>query len=436
MLYHIWTIGCQMNDADSRLLAGRLESIGYKATAIAAEADLVVLNTCVVRQQAEDKIYGKLHHLKALKQSNPRMQIALMGCLVGRADSKHLANRFDFVDIMLPPSESDPLFTHLLSIAEDTQADASLFSAEDYRLPLDASRSVTANVPAVLGCSHACTYCVIPYRRGRERSRPQVEIVREVRLLTEQGIREVTLLGQIVDRYGRDFPQPGHLASLLHDVAAVPGLLRIRFLTSHPNYLDQHIIDAVADIPAVCPHFEIPFQSGSDTVLERMRRGYTRRQYIDLINRIRDRLPDAAIHTDIIVGFPDESADQFQDSLTLLQTLRLDKAHIARYSPRPQTYAARRLEDNVSYDEKESRRKTLDELQKQIMTEKNEAFRGRTVEVLVDGRDEKRGRWRGRTPDDRIVFFEDSRDCLGRVVMVRIEHTGPYSLRGTTDASS
>jgi len=433
MNYHIWTIGCQMNEADSRLLAGRLETLGYRSTPHVTEADLVVLNTCVVRQQAEDKVYGKLHHLRALKQRNPRLRIALMGCLVGTHEADRLRERFDFVDVFLPPSDSDPLFSQLVPPEDIGTGEAALLlsSEDEYRLPQGDSAAVTAHVPVVLGCSHACTYCVIPYRRGRERSRPREDILHEVRRLADQGVREVVLLGQIIDRYGLDRPGAGGLGDLLPSVADVPGILRVRFLTNHPNYLDPAILDAVAGHPGLCPHFELPFQSGSDAILEQMRRGYTRRQYIALVDRIRARLPEAAIHTDIIVGFPGETEAQFGETLSLLEMLRLDKAHIARYSPRPQTYAARRLPDDVPEAEKERRRKALDDVQLRIMAAKNEAYRGRIVEVLVSGRDDKRGRWRGRTPDDRLVFFEDPRDLPGRVVPVRIEHTSPFSLRGT-----
>lgn len=413
-----------MNAADSRHAAARLESAGYAPVSRAEDADVVILNTCVVRQQAEDKIYGKLNALRALKNKRPDTCIALMGCLVGMRPRQELKDRFPWVDVFLPPSDFEPLARHLFGESRDP-------ADEEFRLPEHQINAVTAHVPAVLGCSCACTYCIIPYRRGREHSRPMEDILREVRALTRQGVREVVLLGQIVDRYGLDLGDGGGLAGLLRALARESDLLRIRFLTSHPNYIADDIIRAVAEEPKVCPHFEMPFQAGNDEVLARMKRGYTAAQYRERVRRIRDLLPDAAIHTDIITGFPGETHEQFMDSYRLLDELQLDKAHIARYSPRPQTYAARRFEDDVPDAEKEERRRLLDERQTDILREKNRRMEGAVVEVLVDGRDERRGRWRGRTVTDKIVYFPSDRRLLGQLVRVRITESSPFSLLGT-----
>ncbi len=428
--YHIWTIGCQMNEADTRRLAARLEALGWREAADPDSADLLVLNTCVVRRQAEDKALGRLAQARAQKRRRPDRIVALMGCLVGERMDPALRERFDFVDVFLPPSDPGPLLRRLAA------ADAAEAPGEA-PLPARLRRSVRAHVPAVLGCSLACAYCVIPYRRGPERSRPAGEILDEIRALLAQGVREIVLLGQIVDRYGLDRPDAGvNLAGLLRSAARLDGLRRLRFLTNHPRYLDAALIETVADEPRICPHFVMPFQSGSDAVLARMRRGYTAEDYRARVAAIRARLPEASIQTDIIVGFPGETEADFAATANLLEELRLDKVHIARYSPRPQTWAARRLPDDVPAEEKERRRAALDAIQTRILSEKNAAFRGRVVDVLVEDRDPRRGRWRGRTPCDRLVFFEAPGNPRGRIVPVRIRETAPFSLIGAAESAN
>ncbi|OQA45700.1 MAG: (Dimethylallyl)adenosine tRNA methylthiotransferase MiaB [Chloroflexi bacterium ADurb.Bin325] len=288
---------------------------------------------------------------------------------------------------------------------------------------------VVANVPIVYGCSHACTFCIIPYRRGVERSRPVDEIVAEVRGLVDQGVREVTLLGQIVDRYGKDFPgQRPDLADLLHAVHEIAGLWRIRFLTSHPNYMSDRILQAVADLPKVCEQIEVPVQAGDDEVLANMKRGYTRDEYRALVQHIRTVIPGTAVHTDIIVGFPGESVEQFQRTYDLLAELKIDKAHLAMYSPRPGTVSERRMADDVPPEEKKRRWDALDALQAQIVGDINARTLGRTVEILVE--DRQRGRWRGRTRTNKLVFFDHPDDWRGRLAQVRITWTGPWSMIG------
>jgi tRNA-2-methylthio-N6-dimethylallyladenosine synthase len=436
--YHLWTIGCQMNEADSRHLGSQLEALGYRESPSADDADLVVLNTCVVRQQAEDKAVGRLSSLQSAKARRPDMVVGLMGCMVGMREEPRLRKRFPFVDVFMPPSETGPLLEFLAeqgaieeSVALETRARAIRDAIQDEEHILPALRrgaTVTANVPVVLGCSHACTFCVIPYRRGAERSVPRGQVLAEVRALVDQGVREVMLLGQIVDRYGADLPGNGDLADLLRDVAAIDGLHRVRFLTSHPNWMTSRLLDTIAEVDKICPHIEVPVQAGNDEILAAMRRGYTVAQYRDLIARIRARLPHTAINTDIIVGFPGETVAQFEDTYRLLQELRLDKIHIAKYSERPKTVAARSMPDEVSDEEKERRRRRLEDLQAEVLTEKNRRYLDRTVSILVEGL--QRGRWRGRTPDNRLAFFAHDRDLRGSLVDVRITWTGPFSLRG------
>jgi len=434
--YHLWTIGCQMNAADARGLAARLEALGLTPTDRAAEADVLVMNTCVIRQQAEDKILRVLDNWRAFKQRRPELILAVMGCLVGRQAGPPLRAQWPFVDVFLPPSDPTALLDLLRHRDLDLAALNALRRAEPDAdaapalPPSEQGRTVTAQVPAVLGCSQACAYCVIPYRRGPEHSRPRQDILEEIRRLADQGVREVTLLGQIVDRYGLDLDGNADLAGLLEDAVQIAGIGRIRFLTSHPAWMTDHLLDAVARIEKVQPYLEIPVQSGNDDVLAAMHRGYTVRQFRELVDRIRQRLPDAGINSDVIVGFPGETEAQFMDTHRLLEELRLDFMHIAPYSPRPETFAARRLPDDVPGDEKERRRLLLEDLHRRILTEKHQAYVGQTIRVLVEGRDEKRGRWWGRTPQYKLVYFPATDDRLGQLADVMIEWAGPFTLIG------
>ena len=423
-----------MNTADSLRVASALERLGYEPVFTADQADVIVLNTCVVRQSAEDKAYGRLTSLRPLKERNPDLVINLMGCLVGVRGSNRLQQAFPYVDVFSPPSDPFPLIEHL------TQRDGHrLDEAETVRrhalvdgdLPLPKhvrGQLVSAFLPVVCGCSHACSFCVIPDRRGPEHSRPLPEIVHQAEALVQQGVRELTLLGQIVDRYGKDLPGRPTLADLLGALHPIDGLERIRFLTSHPNWMVDDLLDAVAALPKVCEHIEVPVQAGDDQILAAMKRGYTADDYRRLVERIRRRLPGVAIATDIIVGFPGETPAQFQRTADLLAELRLDVVHLARYSPRPGTVAARRLPDNVPEAEKIRRFRALEELQERILTEINSRLRGQRVEVLVE--EHHRGRWKGRTRTNKLVFFEAPGDHRGRLVPVEIEWAGPWSLIG------
>jgi tRNA-2-methylthio-N6-dimethylallyladenosine synthase len=432
--YHIWTAGCQMNVADSQRVASALEHLGYTATRRAEEADVVVLNTCVVRQSAEDKAVGRLSSLKPLKRHKPGAVINLMGCMVGVKGAEKLRQQFDFVDVFSPPSDPGPLISFLtqdetrrLSLDETRRRHALMDG--DLILPVhERDRLVSAHVPVVYGCSHACTFCIIPYRRGVERSRPVGEVVAEVRSLVGQGVKEITLLGQIVDRYGTDIEDGPRLSDLLRIVHEVDGLERIRFLTSHPNWMTEELLDAVAELPKVMPHIEVPVQAGDNQVLENMQRGYTREAYYELVEKIRARIPGVSIATDIIVGFPGETAAQFQRTYDLLTDLKLDVAHLARYSERPGTVAARRQPDDVPEDEKMSRFRQLEDLQEQVVGAINAASMGETVGVLFEGK--TRGRWKGRTPTNKLVFVESDENLRGQVRDVTITWTGPWSMQG------
>ena len=419
--YYLWTIGCQMNKADSERLGGALEQLGFQETASPDDAQVIVLNSCVVRQSAEDRVVGALGLMKPLKQRGPDRILVLMGCMVG-PQTHELQRRFPQVDLFLRPQAYGPLLElagRRLGVDPEGQPSP----------PLPAHVSVASYVPIIHGCDLFCSFCIIPYRRGRQVSRPIPELVREVALLTDRGVREVTLLGQTVDAYGQDLPDQPDLADLLRAMHDIPELQRIRFLTSHPMFLTDRIIDAVAELPKVCEQINLPVQAGDDTVLERMRRTYTQEQYRRLVERIRERVPGVAMSTDIIVGFCDETPQQFQKSLDLLEELRFDKVHVAAYSPRTGTIAARKLEDTVSSQEKARRKGLVEELQERTARQINAGLLGQTVELLVEGR--RRGKWQGRTRTDKLVFFSDDADRHGQTVRVRITQTGPWSLQGT-----
>ncbi len=456
--FHVWTIGCQMNTADSHHVADALRDIGYTATPQLQEADVVVVNTCVVRQSAEDKALGKLGALQQWKKQKPGRTVALMGCMVGVNPSPTLTRRFPHVDVFMPPSESVPLINHLQQdhINPTVQALEESVTHQRFKIQDAATtahdttgvvpRDVTAFVPVVYGCSHACTFCIIPYRRGVERSRPLTQIREEVAHRIAQGAREVTLLGQIVDRYGYDELGPlGHsdqvpvhegqaqtgvpdLADLLHAIHDIPELWRIRFLTSHPLYMSDRILRAVRDLPKVCEYIEVPVQAGNDKVLERMRRGYTNREYRDLIAHIRTVIPDCSINTDIIVGFCGETDEQFEDTFTLLQDLKLDKAHLARYSPRPGTVSERRMPDDVPEAKKRERHRRLETLMQEICLEHNQRLLGSVQEILIER--QHKGKWMGRNRQNKLVFIDAEQDLAGSMILAQINWAGPWSMQG------
>lgn len=441
MKYYLYTLGCQMNTADSQHLASELERLGHSAASDPEDADIYVVNTCVVRQSAEDKGMGRILELGALKKQQPDKIIGVMGCMVGVRDPLSLRQRLPFVDVFMAPSRPEPMVNFLQDVSLETETVAEehrnrlqrdAIQDGDLILPVhEQGNLVSAHVPVVYGCSHACSFCIIPFRRGVERSRSIGEIVAHVRSLALQGVQEITLLGQIVDRYGRDVSDGPDLADLLrvvHEVAEETGIARIRFLTSHPNWMTDKLLDTVAELPRVMPHIEVPVQAGDDVVLQRMKRGYTVAQYRDLVGNIRNRIPDVAINTDVIVGFPGETEAQFQGTYDLLAELKLDKVHLARYSPRPNTVSARTMPDDVPEEEKKRRHQLIDDLQAGIVAEINQKYLGQTIPVLIE--DKHRDKWRGRTPQNKLVFFDDAGDWHGKVVDLEITWTGPWSMQG------
>src|SRR5919198_2230325 len=374
--FHVWTIGCQMNVADSRRLTESLEKYGLTPADGPQSADLVVLYSCVVRQQAEDRVHGQLHALRELKSHKPHMKVVVAGCV---SDIPDWRRRYPFVDLIAEPGQDLTVRDRLIDLLD---------LSERYRFdPEQAVRlpGVSEGVTIHQGCNRSCTYCIVPQTRGGERSRPPAVIVDEVRRLVERGTKEVVLLSQIVERYGRDL-RPRVLLSellrLLEDEA--DGLQRIRFLTSYPGDFGRDLVDAVAELPKVCEDINLPIQAGDDETLRRMRRGYVVDHYRQLINRLRARMPEIGLSTDIIVGFPGETEAQFENTLRMLEEFRFDVVHVAMYSPRPGTVAATQMGDDVPREEKRRRLHEVESLQKQIAGQINARYFARTEQVLVE----------------------------------------------------
>ena len=410
-----------MNTADSERLGSALDQLGLREVENSEEADVLVLNSCVVRQSAEDRVIGNLHLAKPIKKQKPDQILALMGCMVG-PKTEHLQKQFPHVDLFMRPQEYSPLLD-LVGKAQGLDWEGCVGSLAPF------NPEVSTYVPIIHGCDLMCTFCIIPYRRGRQISRPVDEVIREVELLAARGVREVTVLGQTVDAYGLDLQGEPDLSVLFEGLSDISGLARIRFLTSHPSFMSQRIIDSVRDLPKVCEHINLPVQSGDDGVLERMRRPYSKEQYRELVCRIRDSVPGVSITTDLIVGFPGETEAEYRNSVDLLEELKFDKVHCAAYSTRPGTTADRTMDDNVPRDEKVRRLKEVDSLQANILKTINASLVGECVEVMVEGR--KQSKWQSRTRTDKIVFFESDNHQIGDLATVTINSATAWSLQGT-----
>jgi len=407
-----------MNTSDARTLTEELEAYGYQPTELRDAADLVVLYSCMVRQHAEDKVHSQLGALRVLKGRRPATKVALAGCI---GDITWWQRKYPFVDFFLSPGQDLTVKDKLVDLL-DLQ--------EFYRVePADAMRAprVSEGITMHQGCNRSCTFCIVPSTRGGERSRVPEDLAAEIAELVGRGTREVVLLSQIAERYGRDLRPRVTLAQLLTRLSEVEGLERIRFLTSYPGDFGKDLIEAVATLPKVCEDLNIPLQSGDDELLRAMQRGYTLGFYKDLVARIRERIPEVGIQTDIIVGFPGETEAQFENTLKALAEVRFDKVHVAAYSPRPGTPAAT-WPGQLDQEEKARRLHRVEELQKQISTEKHARLLGRKVEVLVEG--QSKGKWYGRTRTNRLVHFPAADDLSGQLVEIEITHTGPWSLQG------
>lgn len=410
-----------MNVADSAKLAAGLDRFGWLPSDGPEGADLVVLNTCVVRDSAEHRAVSHLGRLNAMKKAKGEdFQIVVMGCMVGPKDGE-LRKRFPYVDHFARPQAFGGIF-ETIGLTDDS-------GGEFWPATFGEPTGPTAYVPIIHGCDKFCTYCIVPYRRGREASRPMQEIIEEVAHLVHKGVREVTLLGQTVEAYGHDLEGNPDLGDLMEQLSELPNLARIRFLTSYPKDMTPKIIQAVHDLPKVCEFFNIPVQAGSDALLDRMRRGYTIGEYREKVEMIRAIMPEASITTDLIVGFCGETDAEFQESYDLIRDLRFDKVHVAAYSPRPGTVAHRKMEDDVPAEVKKERLHAIEALEAEVSADINRRLEGTEQEVLVEGRRE--GRWNGRTRSNKLVHFAGEAS-IGDVVTVRIERSTAWSLQGTT----
>jgi tRNA-2-methylthio-N6-dimethylallyladenosine synthase len=438
--YLIETFGCQMNFHDSERMAGLLEQAGYESTEDDRDADVIVINTCSVREKAEEKLFtrlGEIHHQGLETGSRP--VVAVAGC-VAQQEGDQILKRSAAVDVIIG-TQSIKRLPVLVDRAVDTRATTGrtaptldLNPMEDVSFPLGIARRADpykAYVTIIEGCNEFCAFCVVPYTRGHERMRPVADIVAEARLAVETGAREVQLLGQIVNHYQAPDDASCDFAGLLERLNAIDGLERIRFASPHPRHVTARMIAAMRDLPKVCRHLHLPVQSGSTRVLASMRRRYTREHYLDLIDRVREALPDIALSTDTIVGFPGETAGDFEQTLSLIASVRYHSMFSFKYSPRPNTLALKRMPDDVTDDEKTRRIVELQALQRQIQGELHAQTVGRVVLVLVDSRSRRRD-WElsGRTSGNTVVNFSGEPDWIGRTVRVKITAANPNSLRG------
>ncbi|HEV8616277.1 MAG TPA: tRNA (N6-isopentenyl adenosine(37)-C2)-methylthiotransferase MiaB [Methylomirabilota bacterium] len=430
---HLITYGCQMNEYDSERVAGLLREQQYELTDDETQADLILVNTCAIREKAEEKVFSKLGQLRELKTRNPTLVLGVMGCMA-QLQQATVQRRAPYVDLVF----GSPAIARVAGLVERARRERRpIMDTGEAPLvklttkPASASR-LKAFVTVMEGCEKHCTFCVVPRTRGRERSHAPAVIVAEVRGLVAEGCREVTLLGQTVNAYGRDLTPPTDLAELFARVNDVDGLERIRFTTSNPYNLTPKLIAALRDVPKVCEYFHLPLQSGSDRVLERMNRGYTRARYLELVDAIRDAVPDIAFSTDVIVGFPGETEEDFAQTLEMVERVGYDNVFAFRYSRRPGTPAAA-MADQVPEDVKASRNSRVLAVAGRVATARSERLRGREVEILVDSTSRKDSRvLSGRTRCNRVVNVDGlDRVAIGDLARVRITEVLPHSLRGT-----
>jgi len=432
--YHIVTYGCQMNVHDSEKLAGMLSEIGYVETGNQSEADLVLFNTCCVRENAELRVYGNVGSLKVCKQANPNMIIGVCGCMMQQADvSAYIVKTFPFVDLVFGTHNLHHFPSLLLQALDSNQTIVEVLDSEGEvieHIPTRRAPGVSAWVTIMYGCNNFCSYCIVPYVRGRERSRQPADILDEINTLAKEGYKEITLLGQNVNSYGKDLENSYLFHDLLRDINKVDGIERIRFMTSHPKDLSDDLILAMAECSKVCEHLHLPIQAGSNRILREMNRKYTRESYLELAGKVRNLIPDIALTTDIIVGFPGETEEEFGETLDMIQRVGYDSAYTFMYSPRTGTPAARR-DDQLSQAEKKDRLARLNSLQSEISKEKNLEYLGRIVEVLVEGPSKnKQDVLTGRTRTNKTVNFNGSMELIGQLISVRITQAQSWSLEG------
>ena len=433
--YHIVTYGCQMNEEDSEKMSGMLKSMGYEKTENRDEASIIIFNTCCVRENAENRVYGNLGELKKVKKKNPNLVIAICGCMMqqeGMADK--ILKTFPYVDIIFGthnaykfPEYLNRVKTEGVQVKEILDKETKIVEG----IPIDRESSIKAFVTIMYGCNNFCTYCVVPYVRGRERSRKSEDILNEIKDLVSKGYKEVTLLGQNVNSYGKGLEEDINFAKLLRKVNEIEGLERIRFMSSHPKDLTEEVIMAVKECDKVCEQIHLPVQSGSDTMLKAMNRHYDRATYLSLVNKIKEEIPGCSITTDIIVGFPGESEEDIQDTIDLVKEVKYDSAFTFIYSRRNHT-PADKMENQIPEDIKHERFNRLVEAVNENVIRGNKFYEGKTVEVLVEGPSKTdETKLMGRTRNGRLVNFScEDKNLIGKLVNVKINRAQPFSLIG------
>ena len=427
------TFGCQANEFDTEVLAGMLESMGYRAAASQDEADLVVINTCAVRRKPEEKVAGLLGRLRAFKEKKQDLVIAVGGCMVQRpAVAAELARRFPFVNLIFG-TQALPRFMQLLELAQKSRRpliDTAGNGGSREGLPVRRSSRFHAWLPVIYGCNNFCSYCIVPHVRGRERSRPFEEIIREAHALAADGYLEITLLGQNVNSYGHDLAEGHDFADLLAELDQVEGLARIRFLTSHPKDLSPRLVEVMHRGKKICEHLHLPAQAGSNRILELMNRRYTREKYLELVATLKKEIPVIAVTTDLMVGFPGETEEDFQETLDLLDEARFDQAFTFIYSPRPGTRAAA-MNEELPAPVKRERLQRLVRRQNEISLKINRALVGQAMELLVEGPSKNNPEMlSGRTRTNKLVHFAAQEDLTGRLVEVEITEAYTWYLIG------
>lgn len=431
--YYIFNYGCQMNASDTEHYAGQLEELGYMPAEDFHAVDVIIVNTCCVRESAEKKIAGKIGELKNVKTKNPEVVICVAGCMAQK-DGEKLLKKHPQVDLLLGTAYvndfKDILTDYLADRKGALYTDLTIHQSE-FEGKMVRQSPFSAWIPIMYGCNNFCTYCIVPYVRGRERSRAIENIVAEIEQAVKEGYKEFTLLGQNVNSYGKDFGEKDAFAKLLRRVNEIEGVERVRYMTSHPRDMNEEVIKAVAECKHVCENFHVPFQAGSDEILRKMNRGYTREKYLELIKMIRSYVPDAAITTDIIVGFPGETEQDFEDTLALVQEVGFDAAFTFIYSKRSGTPAAK-MEGQVPLDVKKDRLNRLMEVQNLSSLHRNEEMLGKVVEVLAEGPSRNPAVWTGRTRTNKIVLWpvEGKVYQPGDKVMVKVDTAQTWLVKG------
>ena len=433
---YIETLGCQMNKSDSERIAGILSHFGYIETEVEKEADLLIINTCSIRQLSADKAYSKLGVWGKWKKSNPELKIAICGC-VAQQDKEKVRVRAPYVDLVFGTHNIYQLPELIKKIENNEKVCAItnnpvVCNQNDFKI-LRKQDSVNAWIPIIEGCNNFCTYCVVPFTRGRERSRRPEEIIQEARNIIKEGFKEITLLGQNVDSYGKDLKDENiTLANLLRDLNQLEGEFRIRFVTSYPSDITDDLINAVEECDKVCKYFHIPMQSGNSHILAEMNRHYSKEQYYEIVSKIRNRFPDVAITSDFIAGFPGETEEEFQDTLDAIEELELDYSNTAAYSPRVFTKAGKMVYKFIPEDVKYERLERLNEKNREVCLKSNEKFVGKVLNVLVEGKTEKDGVivLNSRAGNNKIVHFVDDTKNIGDFVNVKIIKAQTWCLYG------